>query len=146
MVTGEAASCTVLTKPHIRRCCSELTAGSAPVPQGLDRRPQLMPVDAEFRSGQWGWAGIRRRRAWWSNCWPVTDAEFDSFRGADDTEEGPDAVRVFLTPESARQFSVLPRHLAGRPPCPALCDEPLDPEDTSVRAGYRRDVLLGVWR
>lgn len=76
----------------------------------------------------------------------VTDAEFDASVVLDDTEEGPDAVRVFLTPESARQFATRSYRVisAGRPPCP-LCDEPLDPEGhiCARTNGYRRDVLLG---
>jgi uncharacterized repeat protein (TIGR03847 family) len=55
-------------------------------------------------------------------------------------------VRVFLTPESARQFASRSNRVisAGRPPCP-LCDEPLDPEGhICVRTnGYRRGALAG---
>ena len=62
----------------------------------------------------------------------------------DDAEEGPDAVRVFLSPESARQFATRSHRVisAGRPPCP-LCDEPLDPAGhICVRTnGYRRGAL-----
>jgi uncharacterized repeat protein (TIGR03847 family) len=62
----------------------------------------------------------------------------------DDAEDGPDAVRVFLSPESARQFATRSNRVisAGRPPCP-LCDEPLDPEGhICVRTnGYRRSLL-----
>lgn len=64
----------------------------------------------------------------------------------DDAEEGPDAVRVFLSPQSARQFANRSQRVisAGRPPCP-LCDEPLDPEGhICVRTnGYRRAELFG---
>jgi uncharacterized repeat protein (TIGR03847 family) len=64
----------------------------------------------------------------------------------DDAEEGPDAVRVFLTPESARQFATRSTRVisAGRPPCP-LCDEPLDPEGHICPRtnGYKRGALLG---
>jgi uncharacterized repeat protein (TIGR03847 family) len=71
----------------------------------------------------------------------VTDTEFDASVVLDDAEEGPDAVRVFLTPESARQFANRSNRVisAGRPPCP-LCDEPLDPAGhICVRTnGYRR--------
>src|SRR5206468_819489 len=64
-----------------------------------------------------------------------------------DAEEGPDAVRVFLTPESAREFANRSNRVisAGRPPCP-LCDEPLDPEGhICVRTnGYRRGAFGGT--
>ena len=76
----------------------------------------------------------------------VSDAEFDASVVLDDAEEGPDAVRVFLTPESAREFATRSNRVisAGRPPCP-LCDEPLDPEGhICVRTnGYRRGALGG---
>jgi len=62
----------------------------------------------------------------------------------DDAEEGPDAVRVFLSPQSARDFANRSNRVisAGRPPCP-LCEEPLDPEGhICVRTnGYRRGML-----
>ena len=74
----------------------------------------------------------------------VSETEFDASVVLDDAEDGPDAVRVFLTPESARQFATRSNRVisAGRPPCP-LCDEPLDPEGhICVRTnGYRR----GAW-
>jgi hypothetical protein len=88
-----------------------------------DLSPLVTPVDAEFR---------------------VSETEFDASVVLDDAEDGPDAVRVFLTPESARQFATRSNRVisAGRPPCP-LCDEPLDPEGhICVRTnGYRRSLL-----
>jgi uncharacterized repeat protein (TIGR03847 family) len=47
---------------------------------------------------------------------------------ADDDPEGPDLVRVRLTPMRARAFAerALRVIAAGRPPCP-LCGQPLDP-------------------
>ncbi len=46
----------------------------------------------------------------------------------DDDPEGPDLVRVRLTPVRARAFAerALRTVAAGRPPCP-LCGQPLDP-------------------
>jgi uncharacterized repeat protein (TIGR03847 family) len=76
----------------------------------------------------------------------VSETEFDASVVLDDAEEGPDAVRVFLTPESAREFATRSNRVisAGRPPCP-LCDEPLDPEGhICVRTnGYRRGAFAG---
>ena len=64
----------------------------------------------------------------------------------DDAEEGPDAVRVFLTPNRRAHSPTRSNRVisAGRPPCP-LCDEPLDPEGhICVRTnGYRRGALAG---
>jgi uncharacterized repeat protein (TIGR03847 family) len=76
----------------------------------------------------------------------VSDTEYDASVILDDSEDGPDAVRVFLSPDSARQFATRSRLVisAGRPPCP-LCDEPLDPAGhLCVRSnGYRRGGLFG---
>lgn len=47
---------------------------------------------------------------------------------SDDDPDGPDLVRVHLTPTRARAFAerALRTVAAGRPPCP-LCGQPLDP-------------------
>lgn len=47
----------------------------------------------------------------------------------EDTEDGPDLVRVRLTPAAAREFIARALRVvaAGRPPCP-LCGQPLDPQ------------------
>ena len=59
----------------------------------------------------------------------VTEEEVDESVVLDDTEEGPDALRVFLSPGQAKAFADRAERVvsAGRPPCP-LCAEPLDPE------------------
>ena len=45
----------------------------------------------------------------------------------DDTDEGPDALRVFLSPERARAFATRAERVvgAGRRLCPQ-CTQPLD--------------------
>jgi uncharacterized repeat protein (TIGR03847 family) len=47
----------------------------------------------------------------------------------EDAEDGPDLVRVRLTPAYAREFIARALRVvaAGRPPCP-LCGQPLDPQ------------------
>ena len=47
----------------------------------------------------------------------------------DDAEDGPDLLRVRITPLAARAFvgRALRVLAAGRPPCP-LCGQPLDPQ------------------
>ena len=47
----------------------------------------------------------------------------------DDDEDGPDLMRIRLTPASVREFIVRALRVvaAGRPPCP-LCGQPLDPQ------------------
>jgi uncharacterized repeat protein (TIGR03847 family) len=111
-----------------------------------DLNPLITPVDAEFRVGTMGLGWDSEAQTVVVELLAVTDAEFDASVVLDDTEEGPDAVRVFLTPESARQFATRSNRVisAGRPPCP-LCDEPLDPEGhiCARTNGYKRSALLG---
>ena len=58
-----------------------------------------------------------------------------------DSEDGPDALRVTITPGAARAFVARARRVvaAGRPPCP-LCSLPLDPTGHVCprQNGYRR--------
>src|SRR6202007_2342763 len=70
-----------------------------------DLNPLITPVDAEFRVGTMGLGWDSEAQTVVVELLAVTDAEFDASVVLDDTEEGPDAVRVFLTPESARQFA-----------------------------------------
>ena len=111
-----------------------------------DLNPLITPVDAEFRVGTMGLGWDSEAQTVVVELLAVSDAEFDASVVLDDTEEGPDAVRVFLTPESARQFATRSNRVisAGRPPCP-LCEEPLDPEGhiCARTNGYRRSALLG---
>ena len=111
-----------------------------------DLSPLVTPVDAEFRVGTMGLGWDSEAQTVVVELLAVTETEFDASVVLDDAEEGPDAVRVFLTPESARQFATRSNRVisAGRPPCP-LCDEPLDPEGhICVRTnGYRRGALPG---
>jgi len=112
-----------------------------------DVSPLITPVDAEFRVGTMGLGWDSEAQTVVVELLAVTDTEFDASVVLDDAEEGPDAVRVFLTPESARQFATRSHRVisGGRPPCP-LCDEPLDPEGhICVRTnGYRRGALSGA--
>jgi uncharacterized repeat protein (TIGR03847 family) len=54
------------------------------------------------------------------------EEEEEAFAG-DDDEDGPDLLRVRITPASARDFIAVAVRVvgAGRPPCP-LCGQPLD--------------------
>lgn len=112
-----------------------------------DLSPLVTPVDAEFRVGTMGLGWDAEAQTVVVELLAVTDAEFDASVVLDDAEEGPDAVRVFLTPASAREFAARSHHVisAGRPPCP-LCDEPLDPDGhICVRTnGYRRGAFAGA--
>jgi len=119
----------------------------APLPpeaEVTDLGPLITPLDAEFRVGTMGLGWDAEAQSVVVELLAVSDTEFDASVILDDAEEGPDAVRVFLSPESAREFADRSHRVisAGRPPCP-LCDEPLDPAGhLCVRTnGYRRGAL-----
>ena len=75
----------------------------------------------------------------------MAEEEVDEAVVLDDTEEGPDALRVFLSPPQARAFADRAEKVvsAGRAPCP-LCAEPLDPAGhVCVRLiGYHRRATI----
>lgn len=110
-----------------------------------DLSPLVTPIDAEFRVGTMGLGWDAEAQSVVVELLAVSETAFDASVILDDAEEGPDAVRVFLSPESARAFAARSQRVisAGRPPCP-LCDEPLDPDGhLCVRTnGYRRGGLL----
>jgi len=109
-----------------------------------DLDPLITPVDAEFRVGTMGLGWDAEAQSVVVELLAVSDTEYDASVILDDSEDGPDAVRVFLSPDSARQFASRSDRVisAGRPPCP-LCEEPLDPEGHfCIRTnGYRRAGL-----
>jgi uncharacterized repeat protein (TIGR03847 family) len=118
-------------------------------PEGIeidDLNPLVTPVDAEFRVGTMGLGWDSEAQTVVVELLAVSETEFDASVVLDDAEDGPDAVRVFLTPESARQFANRSTRVisAGRPPCP-LCDEPLDSDGhICVRTnGYKRAEIFG---
>ena len=117
-----------------------------PEAEVTDFGPLAMPVDAEFRVGTMGLGWDAEAQSVVVELLAVSDTEVDASVILDDAEEGPDAVRVFLSPESAVEFAARSYRVisAGRPPCP-LCDEPLDPAGhLCVRSnGYRRGPLTG---
>ena len=108
-----------------------------------DLNPLTSPVDEEFRVGTMGLGWDAEAQSVVVELLEVSDTEYDASVILDDSEDGPDAVRVFLSPDSARQFATRSQRVisAGRPPCP-LCDEPLDPEGHfCVRTnGYHRSI------
>lgn len=85
------------------------------------------PVDAEFRVGTMGLAWEPEGGQVIVELLALTDDEVGEDIVLEDREDGPDALRVFLTLAEARDFA---RHAetvvsAGRPPCP-ICSLPLD--------------------
>jgi uncharacterized repeat protein (TIGR03847 family) len=94
-----------------------------------DLDPLAVPLEEEFRVGTMGLGWDAETGSIVVELLAVTEEEVDESVVLDDTEEGPDALRVFLSPVQARAFADRAERVvsAGRPPCP-LCAEPLDPE------------------
>lgn len=108
--------------------------------QSIDLKPLSSPVVEEFRVGTItiGFNSVKNL---------ITIEAHQDFQGLDvpDLEsnqaEGPDLLRVRISPQQARDFAERGRRLvaAGRPPCP-FCQQPLEPRGhICPRAnGYRR--------
>lgn len=108
-----------------------------------DTEPLTAPVEQEFRVGTMGLGWDAESKAIVVELLAVTEDEVDESVVLDDTDEGPDAVRVFLSPEQARAFTARAERVvsAGRKPCP-LCAEPLEAGGHICprQNGYRRQV------
>ena len=113
----------------------------------LDTSPLVTPIDTEFRVGTMGLGWDADANAVVVELLAVSEVEVDESVVLDDTDEGPDAVRVFLTPVQAREFAARSELVvaAGRAPCP-LCGLPLAPEGhVCIRTnGYRRGATFGL--
>jgi uncharacterized repeat protein (TIGR03847 family) len=96
---------------------------------GSDVDPLAVPLEEEFRVGTMGLGWDAESRSVVVELLAVTEEEVDESVVLDDTEEGPDALRVFLSPVQARAFADRAEKVvsAGRPPCP-LCAAPLTPD------------------
>ena len=94
---------------------------------GTDLDPLAVPLEEEFRVGTMGLGWDADSRSIVVELLAVTEEEVDESVVLDDTEEGPDALRVFLSPGQAKAFADRAERVvsAGRPPCP-LCGNPLD--------------------
>ncbi|MGB8962069.1 MAG: DUF3090 domain-containing protein [Pseudonocardiaceae bacterium] len=109
----------------------------------VDSEPLRTPVEQEFRVGTMGLGWDIESRAIVVELLAVSEQEVDESMVLDDTEEGPDAVRVFLSLKQARAFTTRAERVisAGRRPCP-LCKEPLGPQGHICprQNGYRRQA------
>ena len=110
----------------VRRFGPEVPEESEPGATDLD--PLAVPLEEEFRVGTMGLGWDADSKSIVVELLAVTEEEIDESVVLDDTEEGPDALRVFLSPVQARAFADRAERVvsAGRAPCP-LCAEPLDP-------------------
>jgi uncharacterized repeat protein (TIGR03847 family) len=107
----------------------------------LDLEPLTAPVVDEFRAGTLalGWNGDSDLIIVEAHA--QQESEDDVPELNEDSDVGPDVLRVRMTPAAARAFAERARRVvsAGRPPCP-FCLEPLNPRGhICPRAnGYRR--------
>jgi len=123
-VTVLAERITALLTEVARRFGAE-----TPAEPTADLDPLAVPLEEEFRVGTMGLGWDADSRSIVVELLAVTEEEVDESVVLDDTEEGPDALRVFLSPTQAKAFADRAEKVvsAGRPPCP-LCAEPLDPQ------------------
>ena len=106
-----------------------------------DLEPLTAPVDEEFRVAAMGLAWDGDADAVVVEAVAAGDEPVEEDVILSDSEEGPDALRVVITPAAARAFVARARRVvaAGRPACP-LCSLPLDPAGHVCprQNGYRR--------
>ena len=106
-----------------------------------DLEPLSAPVDEEFRVAAMGLAWDGEAQAVVVEAVAAGDEPIDEEAILSDSEDGPDALRVTITPGAARAFVARARRVvaAGRPACP-LCSLPLDPSGHVCprQNGYRR--------
>lgn len=106
-----------------------------------DNLPLDAPIIEEFRVGAMalGWDDASHKVVIEAHAVAEEDDEIPDI--ADDAADGPDTLRVWISPAYARAFAERARFVvaAGRPPCP-FCSQPLDPDGhVCPRAnGYRR--------
>jgi uncharacterized repeat protein (TIGR03847 family) len=109
-------------------------ADDPPAPIEPDEQPLDEPLNEVFRTGSLtlGWDGDAERVLVEARAQVEVESveeAIEALEVADDDEEGPDLLRVRMTPDTARSFVAQAFRVvrAGRPTCP-LCGNPLDPE------------------
>lgn len=146
-VALEKAQVAVLTE-RLEQLLAEVTATDAPADVVPDVEPLENPVEEEFRVAAMGLAYdaeaglvIIEAQA------PAESAEAAEATLLEDTDDGPDALRVRIAHHAALEFIERARRVvaAGRPPCP-LCNQPLDPEGHVCprQNGYHRQAQLEI--
>ena len=108
-----------------------------------DVAPLDTPVEEQFRVGAMGLAWDAEADRIVVEAQAATDEPVDESTILEDVEEGPDALRVRITPAAAQAFIARARRVvaAGRPLCP-LCALPLDAQGHICprQNGYRRQT------
>lgn len=137
---GEQAA-TPSREPVVRAVLAALTGAADDVAAVDDTDPLTAPVEEEFRVGAMGLAWDSDGDAVVIEAVAGGEEPVDEDAILSDTAEGPDALRVRISPVAARAFIARARRViaAGRPACP-LCALPLDPGGHICprQNGYRR--------
>ncbi|HEY1969796.1 MAG TPA: DUF3090 domain-containing protein [Pseudonocardia sp.] len=127
-----------------RRFGAEVSSEESESDDLVDTEPLVVPLEEEFRVGTMGLGWDADSRSIVVELLAFTEEEVDESVVLDDTEEGPDALRVFLSPLQARAFAARAERVisAGRPPCP-LCAQPLDAQGHICprQNGYHRRAV-----
>lgn len=128
-------------EPVVRAVLAALTGNADDVAAVDDVDPLTTPVEEEFRVGAMGLAWDGDGEAVVVEAVAGGEEPVDEDAILSDTADGPDALRVRITPAAARAFIARARRViaAGRPACP-LCALPLDPGGHVCprQNGYRR--------
>ncbi len=109
-----------------------IDVGTENVPVGLfDSAGLDEPLNEVFRAGSLtlGWDGTSERVLVEARAVDADGEAVDPDEDDEEDEDGPDLLRVRLTPDAARAFAERAARVVagGRPPCP-LCGAPLDPQ------------------
>ncbi len=124
-----------------RDVLAALTTGAEMAAPVEDLEPLTAPVEEEFRVGAMGLAWDSEADTLVVEAVAGGEEPVDEDAILSDTPEGPDALRVRITPDAARSFIARARRVvsAGRPACP-LCALPLEPSGHICprQNGYRR--------
>lgn len=128
-------------EPVVRAVLAALSGDADEVAVVDDVDPLTAPVEEEFRVGAMGLAWDSDGDAVVVEAVAGGEELVDEDTILSDTDDGPDALRVRISPVAARAFIARARRViaAGRPACP-LCALPLDPSGHICprQNGYRR--------
>jgi uncharacterized repeat protein (TIGR03847 family) len=128
-------------EPAVRAVLAALAGSPEDIAAVDDVDPLSTPVEEEFRVGAMGLAWDSDGEAVVVEAVAGGEEPVDEDAILSDTADGPDALRVRITPIAARAFIARARRViaAGRPACP-LCALPLDLEGHICprQNGYRR--------
>lgn len=149
-VALEKGQVTVLADRMEQLLTEVATRGGIALPEQIvtDTAPLESPIDEEFRVAAMGLAYDAEANLIVIEAQaPADSAEEAEATLLEDTEDGPDALRVRIAHHAAAEFVERARRVveAGRPPCP-LCNQPLDPAGhVCPRSnGYHRQIRLGT--